>query len=137
MTSTLTNLLKGTTRLNVRADGWYYPDSLSAHEAGSGPTVKLALVGTGTITGIVEEHPDPRYKDRTWNVKIQQEGHTGVGSWGGSCNCNPDRTFTFENVPSGVYSLVTNTPSGNDSKPATPSTVTVKPGETTTVTLTP
>jgi hypothetical protein len=64
------------------------------------------------------------------HVHIEQQGHRGIGSWGGSMQCGKDGSFEFKGVPPGEYLLSTKPmlPGQPEDPEALP--VVVKEGET-------
>jgi hypothetical protein len=68
-------------------------------------------------------------------VSMEPEGGSKIGSYGGSGNIDPAGTMSFKDVPPGKYVVKGRPNPGSDWEETLPTTVDLKGGETTTVTL--
>lgn len=91
--------------------------------------VHITLERSGTVEVEVEFAEGKRPKG--YIVNIEPEGGSKVGSWGGSGNIDDKNIRTFENVPSGAYTITSRPNPGSTRETTSPKTIVVKPGETT------
>jgi hypothetical protein len=68
-------------------------------------------------------------------VAIEPEGGSKVGSWGGSGHINAAGSITYEQIPPGNYVIRGRPNPGSESQQTEPVKLTLRGGETTTVTL--
>jgi hypothetical protein len=116
----------------VRKQGYVRP-GLGLPITTPAENVELKMDKSASIAVVVDFTGKERPKG--YIVSMEPEGGSKIGPYGGSGNIDTDGKMTFKDVPLGKYVVKGRPNPGSDSEETEPTTVDLKGGETTTVTL--
>lgn len=124
--------------LRAYHDGYRYPHPPELIDT-PGNDVTVRMYQTGQVKVQVLDaagNAAAKFEGKQVIVDMEPVGGSKVGSYGGGGNVKPDGTFTYKGVPPGDYVITARpNPSTTDRVYAEPQTVTVKAGETASVTV--